>query len=189
MEETRFLYSVYPQRPIKGVLPNNRPICGPKSLSLTKEEVLICLKFGSVYRRFANENRNERVNLENLDRLHNERFIMEKDFVVDSLGKDSGTVVDTVPDKTPEIKAEEKVVEETKVEDTPVSEAEVKEEEAVEEPTVVEDEKAEDVDSTESAVEDEAEAAEEVKESAEPQVVISNSNNNNFNGGKKKKHH
>lgn len=181
MEETRFLYSVYPQRPIKGVLPNNRPICGPKSLSLTKEEVLICLKFGTVYRRFANENRNERVNLDNLDRLHNERFIMEKDFVVDSLGKNSGTVVDTTPEKTPETKAEE-----TKVEDTPVSEAEVKEE-AVEESTVVKDEKAEDVDSTESAVEDEAEAVEEVKESAEPQVVISNSNN--FNGGKKKKHH
>lgn len=187
MEETRFLYSVYPQRPIKGLLPNNRPINGPRSLSLTKEEVLICLKSGSVYRRFANENRNERVDLTNIDRLHNERFIMEKDYKVDSLGKDSGTVVDTAPEKTPE-KAEEKVVEEpVKVEDTPVSEAvEEKKEEVVEESAPVEDEKAEDVDST-SAVEDEAEAVEEKKETTEPQVVISTGNN--FNGGKKKKHH
>jgi hypothetical protein len=177
MEETRFLYSVYPQRPIKGILPNNRPINGPRSLSLTKEEVLTCLKFGTVYRRFANEGKNERVTMSNIDRLHNERFIMEKDYVVDSLGKDSGTVVDTAPVKTPE-KAEDKVIEETKVEDTPVSEA-------VEE--VTEDEKAEDVDSAESVVEGEAEAVEEEKESTEPQVVISNSNN--FNNGKKKKHH
>lgn len=178
MEETRFLYSVYPQRPIKGILPNNRPINGPRSLSLTKEEVLTCLKFGTVYRRFANEGKNERVTMSNIDRLHNERFIMEKDYVVDSLGKDSGTVVNTAPVvKTPE-KAEEKVIEETKVENTPESEA-------TEE--VTEDEKAEDVDSTESVVENEAEAVEEVKESTEPQVVISN--NNNFNNGKKKKHH
>jgi len=177
MEETRFLYSVYPQRPIKGILPNNRPINGPRSLSLTKEEVLTCLKFGTVYRRFANEGKNERVTMSNIDRLHNERFIMEKDYIVDSLGKDSGTVVDTAPEKTPE-ETEEKETEETKVENTPDTEA-------VDE--VTEDEKAEDVDSAESVVEDEAEAVEEDKESTEPQVVISN--NNNFNNGKKKKHH
>ena len=116
--EERFLYTVYPKKPIRGVLPGNKAISSGKSLSLTKEEVLGCMKFGTVYRRFANEGRNERVTTLNLDRLHNAKFIEPKDWNVDDNSEGSvveppadnrGTVIDTNPvvEKTPLEKAQE----------------------------------------------------------------------------------
>ena len=47
---------------------------------LTKEDVKICLQKATVYRRFANEGINERVNVGNIDRLHRENYVSEKDW-------------------------------------------------------------------------------------------------------------
>lgn len=82
MEETRYLYSVNPRKVIKflhgeQIIP---PIRVAKTLSLTKEEAKECLQYGSVYRRFANENRNERVTTRNIDRLHNAKYMSEKEY-------------------------------------------------------------------------------------------------------------
>ena len=82
MEETRYLYSVNPRKVIKflhgeQIIP---PIRVAKTLSLTKEEAKECLQYGTVYRRFANENRNERVTTRNIDRLHNAKYMDEKEY-------------------------------------------------------------------------------------------------------------
>ena len=73
-KEIRFLYSVNPKKIIKN-LDGVGAIRIPKSLYLTKEQVKECLKYGSVYRRFANENRNVRVTVTNIDLLHQEKFV------------------------------------------------------------------------------------------------------------------
>ena len=75
----RFLYSVFPKMLIKN-LPGVPAFKNSKSLSLTKDEVKICLRSGSVYRRFANESKTEKVNLSNIDRLHHDRFMTEEEY-------------------------------------------------------------------------------------------------------------
>ena len=147
--ERVFLYSVCPKKVIKE-LPTTIPIRSPKSLYLTKEQVKICLKYGSVYRRFANEQRNERVNIMNVDRLHNEKFMTEEQYkeYEQSLkdGQRGSVIVDEpkVEDPKPEIKEDKKeevkvetVVEEEKVEDDsiirPAEESETPESLAAEE--------------------------------------------------------
>lgn len=77
--EERFLYSVFPKMLIKN-LPGVPAFKNSKSLSLTKDEVKICLRSGSVYRRFANESKTEKVNLSNIDRLHHDRFMTEEEY-------------------------------------------------------------------------------------------------------------
>lgn len=77
-----YLYSVSPKKPIRflcgeAVVP---PIRTPRSLQMTLEQVKDCLKYGSVYRRFNEEGRNERVTTANVERLHNANFIEEKDY-------------------------------------------------------------------------------------------------------------
>jgi hypothetical protein len=75
----RYLYSIYPRKPIK-LSDEIGVIRVPKSLQLTKEEVLKCLKFGPVQRRFANENIIEKVYPSNLDRLHNAKYMTEEEY-------------------------------------------------------------------------------------------------------------
>lgn len=77
MEQT-YLYAVHPKKVIRD-LPI-APIRAPKSLQLTKDQVRTCLKSGTVYRRFASENRNERVTICNIDRLHHARYMSEEDY-------------------------------------------------------------------------------------------------------------
>ena len=77
-----YLYSVSPKKPIRflcgeAVVP---PIRTPRSLQMTLEQVKDCLNYGSVYRRFNEEGRNERVTTANVERLHNANFIEEKDY-------------------------------------------------------------------------------------------------------------
>lgn len=129
MEQT-YLYSVRPRKPIKD-LEGVPFIRTPKSLQLTKDDVLKCLDKGSVYRYFANENKLEKVTVNNVDRLHNAKFMDEAEyekFLAGELGKDSGTVVNNkavVEEKKEEVKVEpaveevkpEPVVEEAKAED------------------------------------------------------------------------
>ena len=78
-EESVFLYTVNPRKVITGLSGVNT-IRTSKSLFLTKEDVKICLQKATVYRRFANEGINERVNVGNIDRLHRENYVSEKDW-------------------------------------------------------------------------------------------------------------
>lgn len=100
MEETRFLYSVNPRRVIKNL--SEVPVVRTaKSLYLTKEDVAICIKHGPVYRRFANEKRNERVTTLNIDRLHNAKYMTEEEyklFLAGELSADRGTVTEPAPE-------------------------------------------------------------------------------------------
>ena len=78
-KELVFLYTVNPRKVITGLSGVNA-IRTAKSLFLTKEDVKICLQKATVYRRFANEGINERVNVGNIDRLHREHYVSEKDW-------------------------------------------------------------------------------------------------------------
>jgi len=203
MDDERFLYSVYPKKPIKDLLSNGRPINSPKTLSLTKEEVLYCMKSGTVYRRFGEDNRNERVTTLNLDRLHNRKFMTEDEW---KKLKEESTVVVEQPKKPVEpirptvintiVKP---VVEESKVEEPKKVEPVVEEstqEETVEETTeeVTEDES---MDNSEEVVEEETEEEEtdsrgtvmntEAEVTEESQSDSNDYNNRNYY--KKKKRH
>ena len=81
-KELAFLYTVNPRKVITGLSGVNA-IRTAKSLFLTKEDVKICLQKATVYRRFASEGINERVTVGNIDRLHRENYVSEKDWVTD----------------------------------------------------------------------------------------------------------
>ena len=170
--ERVFLYSVCPKKVIKE-LPTTIPIRSPKSLYLTKEQVKICLKYGSVYRRFANEQRNERVTIMNIDRLHNEKFMTEeqyKEYEQSLKDGQRGSVIvgePKVEDPVPEVK-EDKV--EVKVEE--------KVETVVTEDPVVEEEKVEDdgiIRPTEESETPESIASEEVVDKVEDPTPVETS--------------
>ena len=78
-QENVFLYTIHPKRAITG-LTNIGTVRTAKSLFLTKEDVYVALKGASVYRRFANIGKNERVNVGNVDRLHRAEYISEEDW-------------------------------------------------------------------------------------------------------------
>ena len=120
MDEVRFLYSVNPKKPIKGILENGRPINSSKSLSLTIDQVRACMACGSVYRWFANEDKLERVTSLNIERLHNEKLMTEEEFEafkMNDVAGNTGSVVTTEAPVVEEPKVEEvaPVVEETPV--------------------------------------------------------------------------
>lgn len=110
--ESTYLYSVHPKKIIKGLL--EKPIRTARSLYLTKEQVKVCLKYGSVYRRFANENKIERVLISNIDRLHNEKFMTESEYeqykksLTDSM---RGSVINTDSETTPVLEEKPDTVE------------------------------------------------------------------------------
>lgn len=157
MDQT-YLYEVRPHRIITGI--HGVPyIRSPRSVYLTKDEVLICLKNGSVYRRFANLDKLERVTVTNVDRLHNENFISEEEWKKES----TATKVEETP-VVEEVKQEEPVVEEVPA---PVEEEPI--EEVVEEDSKVD--KTAPVEVTEESVEVE-EAEEEVAEEESDDSVV-----------------
>lgn len=78
--EQRYLYTVNPKRPIRNLNDNIPLLRVPKTLSLTKEEVLKCLEGGSVYRRFSNQGLLEKVNKYDIDRVHRDKFISKQDW-------------------------------------------------------------------------------------------------------------
>lgn len=101
----KYLYSVNPRKVIN--LESTGPIRVSKSLHLSKKDVEYCLKYGTVYRRFAKEKRNERVNITNLDRLHNEKFMTEEEyklFLQSNIDNKRGTVIndEEIKDKAKE---------------------------------------------------------------------------------------
>lgn len=104
-----FLYTVKPRKAIVG-LSGSKVVRTNKSLYLTKEDVLICLKNAIVYRRFANEGINERVTIDNVDRVHRENYIAESDwaaYCAQEKSKDHGTVKVPVVDPVDDDKKEE----------------------------------------------------------------------------------
>lgn len=113
VSEEVYLYTVNPHKIIKG-LSGVSCIRSSKSLYLTKEDVKVCLKSASVYRRFANINKNVRVTIANLDRLHNKEFIEESDyagFLKDEKSKDHGSVQVYTKPEAKDTVATEKVTE------------------------------------------------------------------------------
>lgn len=109
----KYLYSINPRKIIN--LEGVGPIRVAKSLFLDKKDVEYCLKYGTVYRRFGAENRNERVNITNLDRLHNEKYMTEEEyklFLQSNIDNKRGTVINEEV-KEPEKIDEEKIKEES----------------------------------------------------------------------------
>ena len=108
-----FLYTVNPRKVIVG-LSGVKAIRSAKSLHLTKEDVLACLKKATVYRRFSNEGMNVRVTPSNVDRLHNAKFISEEEWAAAGNKAPAATepVRGTVkepekePEKAPEVATE-----------------------------------------------------------------------------------
>ena len=201
-DEVRYLYSVSPKKPIKGLLADGRPINSPKSLQLTIEEVKKCMNCGSVYRWFANEDRRERVTALNIERLHNEKFYTEEEYAsakFDNVAGNNGTVVDTKVETEPVVEEVAPVVEEVveevpaAVEETPVvvteeDSANVEETVTVEEP-IAEEVKAEEAVTEEAVVNevtaDETPVVEEEKVEEAPKAENTNFQTTNY---KKKKH-
>ena len=212
MNKKRYLYSVYPKRPIKNIIENIPIIKTPKSLQLSKDEVEKCLKFGSIYRRFANEGRNEKVNTLNIDRLHNDKFMTEEEyakFLDSQIDSNAGTVINNINQSdenlSVEVKEETSVVEDEKNVETSVEEVsntveepknEAVEEEVKEETSIVEDEK-----NVETSAEEVSNTVEEVSlenknltENSEAAVVVEKAEqpktyNNKDYGGKNKYTH
>lgn len=176
--DVRYLYSVNPKKPIRTI--KGVPVLRtPKSLQLTKEDVIECLKYGSVYRRFANENRIERVTINSVDRFHNAKFMTEEEyeaFLQANIDNKTGTVINTQVVEEPveeKVTVQESVVEEPVVEETLVEE----DVEETEESLVIEDEVFDDEISEDAVDEVEEEApVEEPKKQHE--------NHKNYSGKK-----
>ena len=116
-EELVFLYTVNPRKVITGLSGVNA-IRSSKSLFLTKEDVKLCLQKATVYRRFAAEDKIERVTVGNIDRLHRENYVSEEDWeatVIKEMSEGHGIVNDVTPDltKNEEAKGEEDTIEDT----------------------------------------------------------------------------
>lgn len=96
MRKQRYLYSVYPKRPIKNIVEGIPVIRVNKTLNLNLDEVLGCLKYGSVYRRFANEQKIIKVTTVTAERLHNAKFMTEAEyaaFLEAQIDNKAGTVL------------------------------------------------------------------------------------------------
>ena len=215
-DEERYLYTVFPKKPIKNLNENTPLVRCSKSLFLTKEEVLKCFECGSVYRRFSNEGINEKFNKYEIDRVHRKNYISREDWkkLQDNIPTDT-VAVNGVEEK-------EEVVTAPEVEEAPVEE--VKEEEVVTSGYVAPaDEEPVSLDNVETTtnvpedapyvvaepvvpeIQDEGTSTQEVAttdeiiedtvvEGADPEAVEAESEANtnivvNMNGGKKKKHH
>ena len=208
----RYLYSVHPRKSIKN-LSDIAVIRVPKSLSLTLEDVLTCLKSAVVYRRFANENRIERVTILNAERLHYAKFMTEEEyekFLVAKAGDTKNvTAVATAPvveeSTVDHSEKEEKAVEPEVAVSTEEKETETDVENTTPDSEVTSEENAKTVEETETAAEEEKVVEPEIAEApkvevkvVEPEIAEApkvevkapqnyNKNNNYHNGNKNKK--
>ena len=184
MDETRYLYQVNPRVPMVLSEINFR---SPKSAELTKDDVLKALPKAAIFRRFTD--RIERVNTMNLDRLHNEKFMTEKEYEEYLLEKDNKRGQVVVEEKVSVAEAPDKV-------EDPVVETKVSEPEKVEEEVV---NKVEEIPAAVSEPEAEKEEPVEVKEDinikdgdifsvVDDEVVGDSSDNKNNYHNKKKRH-
>ena len=104
--ENKFLYEVHPSRIIR--IPGQPPLRHPKSMLLSKEEVMNYMDFGRVYRKPAKAIEAILVTGENLDSLH----------VEDSKIDFTGLTIVASEKKQEVIKEEKPVVDETVEDDT-----------------------------------------------------------------------
>jgi hypothetical protein len=144
----RYLYEVRPFRPVSFGGVSIRRAC---SMQLTKEEVMMFMGYGPVYRKFANTDMEPiKVTGENLNSLHQEKYVAPEN---------NDIVKEVEPEQIVTPVVEEVPVAEPVIEVTQVSEPEevAVEEEKVEEPTVAEN-------SEESASEEVEADVEEPKE-------------------------
>lgn len=198
MQDDLKVYSVFPKTTIRNV-PEYGFIFKSGTYNLSKEGVLICMKGGSVYRRFSAD-LSERVTALNLDRLHNDEYISEKDWKAMNSTKNkveeveaeepaNDTIVEEVA-PTPEENKESEVANE-KVD--PTAEVESPVEESVESNNE-EDTTAEEVNNDEQKAEDTQEVVETKEENkvidilAEEENSENNKPNYNINYNGKKKH-
>jgi len=207
MSESRFTYIVNPRRPIRGI--SDMPVIkSSKTLKLTKEEVLIAMKCGPVYRKFANEGIQERVDGANIDRLHNEKFISEREYSGTSIPVVKNNTVnadntavetpqmesieDTVENEAPENTASELAVEES--EEEPAVENEVTGEvSSIEAQNVEEDTDENDTEEVETSEEVEEDSDSVATDNVNSEEKETNGNNQHivadYNGNRKKKKH
>lgn len=200
-QENVFLYTIHPKRAITG-LTNIGTVRTAKSLFLTKEDVYVALKGASVYRRFANIGKNERVNVGNVDRLHRAEYISEEDWAKMQIAEAAEgnrevhvepPVFEVKPEKVEIVTAEGKPIklEELITEPEPVVEEPVVDTivvpDNIETPAepVVEEVILED----ESEVEDEVEEVVDEVEEVVDEAPVENKNNQNRPNNKKKHRH
>ena len=206
----RFTYEVRPHTPIKELVPG-RVIVKPTTTKLTKEEVLICMKHGPVYRLFPGKTP-IRVLGANLDQLHQAELVESKNEVKASnhtenaefcTREQEGVSEEPKTDEVTEVistentsTTETEISEEAKEKDTEVDfvdvvEAYVEKEvaEAVEaEEATIETEVVEDEDATEVVEEEEAEEEEVEETPSNPANVINVKTNYNKYNKKNRKH-
>ena len=161
----KYLYTVNPRMPIRNVIPGQL-ITRESNLSLDLEQVKACLKFGPVYRKFANANQTIQVTLENCERLHQRDYVQ----IIEPKSTFIPPQMKEIPPVEIPVEKPQPVVEETKEE--PVVE------EAVQEENVSEEEPT-----TEEVSEDETEVEDVVEEDT---PSTNNHHHNNYNGKQKK---
>ena len=217
--EERYLYTISPKRPIRYLNPNTPLINSTKSLLLTKEEVIKCFGYATIYRRFSNNNITEKITKFDIDRVHRAKYISKEEWAKMQKIKDDTTSITVngvkeVEEKhDPVLIVEESVVEEVKepeaVEEV-IDESATTEEalEAAEENTVeVVEEEKEASGVVEEATEDNVTDEEEIDDSEDEAVVeevkvesvdstselirhnVTNNNRSTIDYNKKKKHH
>ena len=125
--DERYLYTVNPKRVIRNLNENIPMLRASKSLFLTKEEVLKCLEYGSVYRRFSYINHLERVTKYDVDRVHRAKFISKLDW--EKLEEKSKNIENLTINGTESNNGDPSVVvsEPEKIEETPVVEEKTEE--------------------------------------------------------------
>lgn len=186
----RFRYQVTPFSPINNLFPG-KSVRVPFSADLTKEEVLLCMKKGPVYRIMPNGQPPVRITGSNLDQYHRDLTKKETKKVIPS--------IETVEEEKPIIQNTD-TLEDPKVEASTEQIVEEKQETVEKEPfEPVEIEIINDIQNIEETVqqvesEEEEEIVEEVSEEIETIPLATTvgqprNNQQNFNYNKKKKHH
>ena len=216
--DIRFLYIVYPKRPIKNLNENITLLRVSKSLQLNKDEVLKCLECGSVYRWFSNEGITEKITINDIDRVHRANYISKEDWkhIQNISGEVANLTVNGIENPKKEVKTEKNV--ETKVEEVkeevsivdPEPEVETKEEGYIANEVlnkVVEDTVDDEVEETNDSIvetenndeiiedtdveDEEIEAVEEESKDEDTESTEEGPKNVvvNYHNNKKKKHH
>lgn len=116
--EERYLYTIYPKKPIKNLNESLPLIRVSRSLFLNKEEVLKCFECGSVYRRFSNDGIVEKFNKYEIDRVHRPNYISREDWAKIQKNTETDTLVvnGVAAAEEPQPEKQEEKVEEVKEE-------------------------------------------------------------------------
>ena len=181
--EVVFPYQVNTIMPITGLSIGN--IMVPSTVKLTKGDVEICLRKAPTFRRFQN-GKLVRVTLSSIDRLHNEKFMDEKEYeeYIDKLGDNRGKVIvnNEGENNTVENSPSYENKKEIPVTELTVEEADTAKDEIVDQTEVTADEV------TVEDVNDEG-ISEEVTEDSVSTDDQNKNDYNNHNGYKNKKKH